>query len=531
MRCIRFLVLGLVSFVAAIFGALLVPGTWVNRVFSTLVCGIFSFNSMVCTANWGQSSQRVVAATPPAIENTIFDGFSDLLAQRDPNEFGDPQPSTPSPQQSNPQAPPFPQDPGPNFPVRPEFNNPNTNPINPSNSPPSQPNITGRGQGNLTGEWTFKTQDFKLNYDGSKLTCTPVPNAEMIQPTLLNQNGNKLEMQSASNPIVNITFVGEGTLSGNQVNLQSDFVTVTGTLSSDGNQITGKLDCQGVILPFTATRKGGNQNSCPSTASVPRTYNFSSSSDKKRIEGKSNLNEKMLLEIISPRLIAMDYTDCQGRRWLFKVEKSRNSSKLQTSLMTKKTNTYKNQVIAAIDPIHLVLCPACEMVSEVIKKLKATIDLFNNQTGEIPGAIDIYWQMFSRDFTGAVESASWKAIESLTDKLMLNPLKDFLEALSNAALGCGASLQGYCAGLDYQEPLPPPQPQPQLPQGTGTCAPNTFKLPEEEDKVREVCRIRLQQWVKPGPPPYISYCGVWNATFVLSCEDFMKNGSPERRSN
>lgn len=127
MRRIRFLLLGFVTFVAAIFGALLVPGTWVNRVFSTLFCGIFSFNSMVCTANWGQSSQRVVAATSPAVENTIFDGFGDLLAQRDPSEFGDDQPSAPSPQQSNPQAPPFPQDPGPNFPVRPDFDDADTN--------------------------------------------------------------------------------------------------------------------------------------------------------------------------------------------------------------------------------------------------------------------------------------------------------------------------------------------------------------------------------------------------------------------
>jgi len=142
MRRFRFLVLGLVSFVAAIFGALLVPGTWVNRVFSTLVCGIFSFNSMVCTANWGQSSQRVVAATPPAVEKTIFNGFTDLLAQRDPSEFGDPQPSAPSPQQSNPQAPPFPQDPGPNFPVRPEFNNPGS----------SQPNQSQFNQNRVSGE-------------------------------------------------------------------------------------------------------------------------------------------------------------------------------------------------------------------------------------------------------------------------------------------------------------------------------------------------------------------------------------------
>ncbi|MFB2923359.1 hypothetical protein [Aerosakkonema funiforme] len=76
----------------------------------------------------------MVAANPPAVVADISDY---LQAQRDPSEFGD-EPSAPSPQQSNPQAPPFPQDPGPNFPVRREFDDrnqdSNTNNINPNSN-------------------------------------------------------------------------------------------------------------------------------------------------------------------------------------------------------------------------------------------------------------------------------------------------------------------------------------------------------------------------------------------------------------
>jgi hypothetical protein len=68
--------------------------------------------------NLVNSSDRVVAATPPAVERNI----SDWLVQRAPGEFDD-APSVPP--ASNPQAPPFPEDPGPNQPVRPDFDNPN----------------------------------------------------------------------------------------------------------------------------------------------------------------------------------------------------------------------------------------------------------------------------------------------------------------------------------------------------------------------------------------------------------------------
>ncbi|WP_238559880.1 hypothetical protein [Planktothrix rubescens] len=47
--------------------------------------------------------------------------ISDWLVQRNPGEFDD---APSAPPGSNPQAPPFPQDPGPNQPVRPDFDNP-----------------------------------------------------------------------------------------------------------------------------------------------------------------------------------------------------------------------------------------------------------------------------------------------------------------------------------------------------------------------------------------------------------------------
>ncbi|WP_445248916.1 hypothetical protein [Microcoleus sp. OTE_8_concoct_300] len=114
MRRIRLFALGIVSFFAVLMGALLAPGTFVNRALSAALCTVFSFSSTLCTVNLAKSSDRVVAATPPAVERNI----SDWLVQRDPGEFDD-APSVPP--ASNPQAPPFPQDPGPNQPLRPDF--------------------------------------------------------------------------------------------------------------------------------------------------------------------------------------------------------------------------------------------------------------------------------------------------------------------------------------------------------------------------------------------------------------------------
>ncbi|TAG64546.1 MAG: hypothetical protein EAZ25_19745 [Oscillatoriales cyanobacterium] len=116
MRRIRILALGIVSFFAVLMSALLAPGTFVNRALSAALCTVFSFNSTVCTVNLAQSGDRVVAATPPAVERNIGDWLV-----RDPGEFDDAPSVRPG---SNPQAPPFPQDPGPNQPLRPDFDNP-----------------------------------------------------------------------------------------------------------------------------------------------------------------------------------------------------------------------------------------------------------------------------------------------------------------------------------------------------------------------------------------------------------------------
>lgn len=124
MRRIRIFALGIVSFFAVLMGALLAPGTFVNRALSAALCTVFSFSSTVCTVNLAKSSDRVVAATPPAVERNIEDWLV-----RDPGEFDD-APSVPD--GSNPQAPPFPQDPGPNQPVRPDFDNRDQNPTNTS---------------------------------------------------------------------------------------------------------------------------------------------------------------------------------------------------------------------------------------------------------------------------------------------------------------------------------------------------------------------------------------------------------------
>ncbi|MGB8685962.1 MAG: hypothetical protein WCD53_01285 [Microcoleus sp.] len=122
MRRIRIFALGIVSFITALMSALLAPGTIVNRALSAALCSVFSFNSTICTVNLAKSSERVVAATPLAVERNI----SDWLVQRDPGEFDD-----------APSVPPFPQDPGPNI-IRPEFDDPGSR-IDPSLIRPSPP--------------------------------------------------------------------------------------------------------------------------------------------------------------------------------------------------------------------------------------------------------------------------------------------------------------------------------------------------------------------------------------------------------
>ncbi|MEB3279499.1 MAG: VWD domain-containing protein [Lyngbya sp.] len=119
MRKIRFMALAIISFAVTLIVTLFIPGTFVNRLLSTVMCAVFSFNSGACTVNLAQNYGQVMAAFPPSLERNIDNWFT----QRS-GEFDD-EPSPPAPV-NNQQVPPFPADPGPNI-IRPEFDDPNGN--------------------------------------------------------------------------------------------------------------------------------------------------------------------------------------------------------------------------------------------------------------------------------------------------------------------------------------------------------------------------------------------------------------------
>ncbi|MBD2485494.1 VWD domain-containing protein [Planktothrix sp. FACHB-1365] len=109
MQRIRYFLLAIVCFLTAI----LIPGTFVNRLFSTVMCAVFSFNWGACTVNLAKTSDRVVAAFPPSLERNI----DNWLTQRS-GEFDD-ESSPPAPV-NNQQAPPYPQEISPDY-IRDEF--------------------------------------------------------------------------------------------------------------------------------------------------------------------------------------------------------------------------------------------------------------------------------------------------------------------------------------------------------------------------------------------------------------------------
>lgn len=187
MRRIRIFALGFLSFFAVLMSALLAPGTFVNRALSAALCTVFSFNSTVCTVNLAQSGDRVVAASPPAVERNI----SDWLVQRAPGEFDD-APSVPP--ASNPQAPPFPQDPGPNQPVRPDFDNPNGG--NPDSNTGKQPSNLSSAQNPVYVFYVNGVQTTSTTYAETiemiKRNLTNSPNFQFALTDTYNYGGEPL---------------------------------------------------------------------------------------------------------------------------------------------------------------------------------------------------------------------------------------------------------------------------------------------------------------------------------------------------
>lgn len=207
-----------------------------------------------------RSPEQVVATTPPAVETRSPNVSGYLQAQRS-GEFGDEKPSKPS------SVPPYPQQPGSNVPVRPEFENPaqNGNPTTPT-------------ERSLSGVWSTPFQVFKGTPKGCDLGYSGhlrIGGRKIVNPgttliegtTVITQEGNQLKAPdvsvsvsddgsfSDSTPPYTQSF--QGTVSGNQfrwISSGEDFVNeYTGTISDDGNRITGKVVCRYSNLPRTAT--------------------------------------------------------------------------------------------------------------------------------------------------------------------------------------------------------------------------------------------------------------------------------------
>ena len=122
MRQLRIIAFAMISFVAALLGALLSPSTWLHKSLAVALCGVLSANPALCTNNAiAVHSQEASATNPVKVETTQF---SDLLAQRS-RDFDDDTPKSPPRQNpNNPKPPSFPNEVSPDFPVRsPDFDN------------------------------------------------------------------------------------------------------------------------------------------------------------------------------------------------------------------------------------------------------------------------------------------------------------------------------------------------------------------------------------------------------------------------
>lgn len=114
---------------------------------------------------------------------------------------------------------------------------------------PSQPGV------NLNGEWTFNFGYFIANSDGS---CEVAPEAGSYQGQItITQNGSQLNISApGAVPMTN------GTVSSNQFESKGfSPMRWVGTISSDGNKISGSGICGSVNMPFTMTRQGSQASS------------------------------------------------------------------------------------------------------------------------------------------------------------------------------------------------------------------------------------------------------------------------------
>ncbi|MCC3504248.1 MAG: hypothetical protein JGK23_15695 [Microcoleus sp. PH2017_19_SFW_U_A] len=218
--------------------------------------------------NLVNSSDRVVAATPPAVERNI----SDWLVQRAPGEFDD-APSVPP--GSNPQAPPFPQDPGPNQPVRPDFDNPGSGSSADRAIEPDGVTMTdARALSSDTFEFTlrspedciltatFKTVDSESFFETARyVPSTPDACGSKTYSFDFQERGQKIVATSSSNEIVILEKLSSKT--GRLIyqeegkNIQKDFPLDSNSFQSKTNNEV-LLSSNIILLP--PSQKGNKTN-------------------------------------------------------------------------------------------------------------------------------------------------------------------------------------------------------------------------------------------------------------------------------
>jgi len=508
MRRMRFLAIAVISFVATLFGAFLSPSTWLHKSLAVALCGVLSANPALCNNNAiiASQSQEASATNPVKVETPQS---HNLLVQRS-RDFDDNSPSnTPSNNLSNNSRY--------------------------SNSP------------TLSGQWNIKTSEFskslEITQNGNQLYVKLIGNwGEGTGQTI---NGNisgsqifiKWPWARCSQPEKTGYY---GTVSPNGRVITGTYNCQDGntrpepfTMSRSGDQDTNPNSSnssvnQSVSDPRNTTNRSNNSNIPPypqdagpnalrsdfdnpsnnkvSNPNVNRTYKTSVSPDKKQVQSETNLNEKFALKVINSNLITISYTDRKGGQWLFKAKKNGSSSQTQSPQSQNQVTNNSDP----LDPLILFGCDICAMMSQINKKLRAAMGLDNLLNSEIQKASEITGNLaksaVSRDinivytnWTSATQKASEAAIESLTDKLILEPLRDFVGNIANAALGCSASFLGTCAGRSYNQ-------QPSL---LKNCRVN-LKLPGGTSP--GVCVIQGSVMTAEGDVDGSTSCGVCNLT-------------------
>ncbi|MDX2232082.1 MAG: hypothetical protein NW220_20780 [Leptolyngbyaceae cyanobacterium bins.349] len=284
-------------------------------------------------------------------------------------------------------------------------------------------------------------------------------------------------------------------------------------ISQDCQKMQGQAVVAGTAkVSFTMERQAktpandnqASQAGCPSSKAQKRTYQVRTSLDNKQIEITSNLNERMESNFINPTRMIVDYLDCKGGQWQFRLDGNLASAASPFQVASKQLylKPEANPLLSEkIDPVELVLCPSCQMMSTMNEKLKAAMGVDSSLNDQIPTATNITGTLFRgglkpsitivyQNLTNATQQASVKAIESVwQDKLFLEPIQGFFVKLSDAALGCSASLQGRCAAIRFDTPpvVPSPSPSPSSPTPRGDCPDGSGAPNLTYQEVQSIC--------------------------------------------